>query len=101
MNWRRLHRNIYKNWKVKIKMIRKKIILALLLFVAITTAFAVNASALQYIDDNQANVSFDISMPIDSTGYTLRGKNLTGGHTQFTDQGIFVAPFLAHETGKL
>ena len=72
----------------------------LLLSIAVTNAFAAETPTSKYTDDNQANVSFDVSMPIDATGYTLQGKNLTGGNIQFTDHGIFVAPFLAHETGE-
>ncbi len=79
----------------------KRTVVVLLLPLAFTNTLATETQAPQYTDDNQANVSFDVSMPIDATGYTLHGKNLTGGNTQFTDQGIFVASFLAHETGEI
>lgn len=72
----------------------------LLLLVAFTKIYALKAPPPQYTDNNQANVSFDVSMPIDATGYTLHGKNLTGGNIQFVDYGAFVAPFLAHEIGE-
>ncbi|OGT26356.1 MAG: hypothetical protein A3I77_08545 [Gammaproteobacteria bacterium RIFCSPLOWO2_02_FULL_42_14] len=78
----------------------KRAVFVLLPFVTFISALASETPTPQYTDDNQANVAFDISMPIDATGYILHGKNLTGGNTQFTDQGIFVAPFLAHETGE-
>lgn len=77
-----------------------KTVFVLSLSVAFTNAFASETPAPQYTDDNQANVSFDISMPIDATGYTLNGNNLTGGNIQFGDHGTFIAPFLAHETGE-
>ena len=58
------------------------------------------AEPAQYINHNDAKVSYDVSMPIDSTGYTLHGKNLMGGVIRFSDQGTYVAPLIAHETGQ-
>jgi len=76
----------------------KNILFFVIVSATITNTFATDASSL-YSDDNHANVSFDVSMPIDASGYTLHGKNLTGGNIQFMDHGSYVAPFLAHETG--
>lgn len=53
-----------------------------------------------YIDHNRGVVSFDVSMPIDATGYTLQGNNLTGGNLQFVDQGEIISPLLSRETGQ-
>lgn len=78
----------------------KKSILLFSLSVGFINAFATNTPTSHYTDINHANVSFDISMPIDATGYTLKGKNLTGGNIQFIDQGVYIDPFLAHETGE-
>ena len=76
----------------------KKGILFLFAFSSVfTSAFAVDA--LRYSENNQGYASFDISMPIDATGYTLQGKNLKGGNLTFSNRGNYVAPFLAHETG--
>ncbi len=68
------------------------------LFLASNNIFAISPS-LQYSENNHARVSFDVSMPIDATGYTLHGKNLTGGNIQFTDQGKIISPLLSYETG--
>jgi hypothetical protein len=70
-----------------------------ILFLWIIFSIFQNAFA-EYVDRNHAKVSFDISMPIDATGYTLHGKNLTGGNIQFADHGTLIAPFLAQETGE-
>lgn len=59
-----------------------------------------DASVVTYAEKNQANVSFDVSMPIDASGYTLHGKNLSGGNIVFANSGIYVAPFLAREKGS-
>jgi len=56
--------------------------------------------SLNYSETNQGRVSFDVSMPIDATGFTLHGKNLTGGTIQFKSEGMFVTPLLADETGS-
>jgi len=52
-----------------------------------------------YTDHNRGIVSFDVSMPIDATGYALRGKHLKGGGIEFTDHGTMLSPLIAHETG--
>lgn len=74
------------------------------LFLALTLpamcVFAGNQSLTQYTEHNQAIVSFDVSMPIDATGYILQGNNLTGGCIRFSNGGIYIAPLLAHETGE-
>ncbi|OGT40744.1 MAG: hypothetical protein A3E81_04505 [Gammaproteobacteria bacterium RIFCSPHIGHO2_12_FULL_36_30] len=57
------------------------------------------STEISYSENNRGLASFDISMPIDATGFTLHGKNLKGGDVQFSDQGNYVAPLLAHETG--
>lgn len=64
----------------------------LFLFWIITNTFANNTALAPYTEENNAHVSFDISMPIDATGYTLYGRNLTGGNIQFTDRGNPIAP---------
>lgn len=61
------------------------------------TAFA--SEEKPYSEQNHGYASFDISMPIDATGYTLQGKQLKGGMLHFSDQGDSIADFLAHETG--
>ena len=66
---------------------------------AIATIFAEDGSS-SYSENNQGYASFDISMPIDATGYTLHGHNLQGGSIQFTDQGVFISDELAYETGS-
>jgi len=53
-----------------------------------------------YATHNTAYVSFDVSMPIDSTGWVLEGHNLTGGDIEYKDEGSYISPLLAHETGK-
>lgn len=58
-------------------------------------------AARTYEEANQGYVSFDVSMPIDSTGFTLHGKNLEGGNIQFSDSGMLLSPLLASETGTL
>lgn len=68
-----------------------------LCIVSIATIFAKDFS---YSENNQGYASFDISMPIDSTGYTLQGRHLKGGALQFTDQGILISDGLARETGN-
>lgn len=78
----------------------KKGILFLFVFFSIfTNTFATDH--LLYTENNQGYASFDISMPIDATGYTLHGNNLKGGNIQFADQGVLVSDFLAHETGDV
>ena len=67
-------------------MCHKRILLLSVITLAIVST-AISANTLtQYTENNRANVSFDVSMPIDATGYTLHGKNLTSGHIQFTDR---------------
>src|SRR6056297_1025674 len=53
-----------------------------------------------YADHNEASVSFDVSMPIDSTGYRLYGANLKGGRIKFSDKGHYIMPLLASEVGQ-
>ncbi len=79
-------------------MIKKAIFLGLTL--PAMCIFAENQPPTQYTEQNQAIVSFDVSMPIDATGYTLHGNNLTGGCIQFSNHGTSIAPLLAHETGE-
>ena len=67
----------------------------------ISSTLANGISAQQYSENNHADVSFDVSMPIDSTGYTLHGNNLLGGKIQFSDRGTYLNPLLASETGSL
>jgi len=73
-----------------------RIIFFIILISVIANAFSTEIS---YSENNRGLASFDISMPIDATGFTLHGKNLKGGDVQFSDQGNYVAPLLAHETG--
>lgn len=71
-----------------------------LLSALMSSCFAAAITPQHYTETNQALVSFDVSMPIDSTGYTLQGTNLTGGTIQFTDHGTYLSPLLASETGS-
>ena len=48
-----------------------------------------------YTDINKGVVSFDVSMPIDATGYTLKGDHLKGGKIQFKDNGIYISTLLS------
>lgn len=73
-----------------------KIIFFIILVSVFFNAVAADSS---YSEKNRGFVSFDISMPIDATGFTLRGKNLKGGYVEFSDRGNYVAPLLAHEIG--
>lgn len=74
------------------------LLIPITLFLTSSNIFAINPAS-QYSENNQARVSFDVSMPIDATGYTLHGKNLTGGNIQFADQGKIISPLLSYETG--
>lgn len=66
----------------------------------ILSAITINTFATtNYVENNAGKVSFDVSMPIDATGYTLQGKNLKGGNIQFADHGTVVSDLLADETG--
>ena len=76
-----------------------KITVSLLLTIPCIAAALTSNSSSYYADQNQGAVSFDVSMPIDATGYTLHGKNLQGGPLKFTDKGAYIAPLLAYETG--
>lgn len=76
----------------------KRILFILLTTGLITNTFAIDPSS-PYSENNQGYASFDISMPIDATGYTLHGKNLKGGNIQFNNQGVLVSDLLANETG--
>ena len=75
-------------------------LILILSFCVSNTIFAAEKTLFSYSEHNKGRAVFDISMPIDATGFTLHGKNLTGGDIQFTDQGQYVAPFLAEETGE-
>ncbi len=66
----------------------------------VTSTSALSLSLSHYSEQNQGIVSYDVSMPIDSTGYTLIGKNLKGGPVRFNDKGDYVTRFLASETGS-
>jgi hypothetical protein len=68
--------------------------------VAIMLPFIGYASSLHYSEVNQAKVSFDVSHPIDATGYTLQGHHLTGGSIEFFDHGTYINQSLSHETGQ-
>ncbi|PIZ03435.1 MAG: hypothetical protein COY58_09765 [Gammaproteobacteria bacterium CG_4_10_14_0_8_um_filter_38_16] len=71
------------------------------LFFLILIGFVVNTFALpSYLENNQGEVAFDISNPIDATGYTLQGKHLKGGDIHFQSKGVYVAPLLAHDWGN-
>lgn len=70
-----------------------------MLFLLIIFSVVTNTFAAQYSENNHGYASFDISMPIDATGYTLHGKHLKGGNIQFADYGVLVSDLLAHETG--
>lgn len=78
----------------------KHTFLGLILSLITTSVIATTISPLNYTERNEANVSFDVSMPVDATGYTLKGKNLLGGIIKFTDTGLYIAPLLAHEKGR-
>ena len=80
-----------------------RIILCLLsiLSMMVISNVAASQSLSTYTVHNQGIVSFDVSMPIDSTGYILHGNNLTGGTIQFTENGSSIAPLLAYESGIL
>ncbi len=69
------------------------------LFTSVCTADEPSPSS--YVEHNRGTVSFDVSMPIDATGFTLQGKNLKGGDVQFINRGSFIAPRLAHEVGEV
>ena len=83
-----------------VKIMDKKIVLLFLSISMIPRCAASSAPPSTYVTDNKAYVSFDVSMPIDSTGYTLKANNLTGGTIQYQDQGSYISPLLAYETGK-
>ncbi len=82
------------------KLIKKVILSLLMLSCAVANAGEANSLPSRYFVDNHGTVSFDVSMPIDATGYILRGENLKGGDIQFTGKGTYLAPLLAHETGS-
>lgn len=63
-------------------------------------AFATKQKLITYVDQNKALVSFDVSMPVDATGFTLKGKNLKGGVIHFQDRGAYLTPLLAVEEGN-
>ena len=76
----------------------KRILFLLITTGLITNTFAIDPSS-PYTENNQGYAAFDISMPIDATGYTLHGNNLKGGNIQFNNQGMLVTDLLASETG--
>ena len=78
-----------------------KTILTLLLINSASTAVASNPPHKKYTENNTANVSFNVSMPIDSTGFILQGNNTMGGITQFTDNGFYFNSLLAKESGAI
>lgn len=76
----------------------KKGLVSLCVFSALcSSVFA--STEKTYSENNHGYASFDISMPIDATGYTLQGTHLKGGSLHFADQGKSVGDFLAYETG--
>ncbi|MCB1827812.1 MAG: hypothetical protein KDH94_05225, partial [Coxiellaceae bacterium] len=72
-----------------------------LFMIILSTMSTLPNNAMAYIENNYGYASFDISMPIDSTGYLLHGKNLKGGNVIFSDHGKQITPLIAHETGKI
>lgn len=75
------------------------ILLPVLLIMVLSKPLTAGTAPIKYIQHNHGIVSFDISMPVDSTGYLLHGKNLKGGNLQFINQGAYIAPLLAYEKG--
>jgi hypothetical protein len=80
----------------------KRIVLCLLILLPgmFTSSMAARPPLFKYTENNHGIVSFDVSMPIDSTGYILQGKNLRGGPIKITDKGEYVTHLLAHENGS-
>lgn len=63
-----------------------------------TLGMTLNASGdTTYQEVNEGHVSFDVSMPIDATGFTLKGHHLTGGPIKFVNHGKKITPLLAQE----
>lgn len=78
-----------------------KALIFILLYLMITNATAYLNSTLPYKEIGQGIAKFDISKPIDVTGFTLKGYHLEGGKASIHALGHQFTPFLSFERGSI
>ena len=87
-------------FRIPIKMNYRRFLPLALVFHGFVTSLCGADELSSYVEQNRGVVSFDVSMPIDATGFTLKGKNLKGGKIEFRSRGTYLSHRLAHETGE-